>query len=419
MTKISDVQSPEELAKVWEENHFSNKPASNVRHKDVKAYIEKLAGLGLETNEVGSSFGSREIYQIEWGNGPTRILMWSQMHGDEPTATSALMDMFVFLESSKGEREWVDRLADEVTVRAVPMLNPDGADLFQRRNLQYIDINRDARRLESPEGRLLKRLRDEWDPDIGFNLHNQQELTSVGKTFNQATNSLLAVSGRQDGSTYPGHERNKRLCAVMIDALNRFIPGNIGRYDDSHNPLAFGDMISAWGTPVILVETGGFHGKDEEFLVKLNFVAYLSAFQSLVNGTEATADPGVYENLPFNSTDRLFNYIFREAMIVNFQESDVPFLADIAINRERRRAESTPPVFVQEIGDLKVYKGLEDIDASGYYVVSPSGLLKIGSAGHLLFYKRDRDINWQTTDLPIVFAPDGEFDDGDWIKPLP
>ena len=61
----------------------------------------------------------------------------------------------------------------------------------------------------------------------------------------------------------------------MISALNNFIQGHIARYDDEYNPRAFGDRISEWGTPVILIETGALHGKDEMFLVKMNFVAYL------------------------------------------------------------------------------------------------------------------------------------------------
>ncbi|MDH3493633.1 MAG: hypothetical protein OEM82_08800, partial [Acidobacteriota bacterium] len=290
--------------------------------------------------------------------------------------------------------------------------------LFQRRNLQFIDINRDARRLVTPEGALLKRLRDDWEPEIGFNLHNQQELTTVGSTFKQATNSFLAVSGREDGSTYEGHERNKRLCSVMIGALNEFIEGNIGRYEDDYNPRAFGDMISRWGTPVMLIETGGFHGRDESYLIKLNFIAYLTALQSLVDGTQETADPLDYESLPSNSTGTLFNYILRKAIIVNFAKSKVPFTADIAINRERRRADQTPPVFVQEIGDLDDYKGLDEYDVEDYFVVSTTGLLKIGSRGHLLFYKKARSINWDVRDLTKTFAPDGEFKDGLWVKPL-
>ena len=49
------------------------------------------------------------------------------------------------------------------------MLNPDGAERFQRRNAQSIDINRDALRLQTPEGRTLKAVRDRFQPRIGFN----------------------------------------------------------------------------------------------------------------------------------------------------------------------------------------------------------------------------------------------------------
>ncbi|MFN2392166.1 MAG: M14 family zinc carboxypeptidase, partial [Pyrinomonadaceae bacterium] len=256
------AQTPKDLAQIWEKQHVSKLQPSQVRHKDLQKYLEQLKGFGLKVEEVGRSYANREIYQIEWGKGTTKVFMWSQMHGDEPTATSALIDMFALLQENR-DKDWVKKLENTLTIRAVPMLNPDGAELYQRRNLQFIDINRDARALETPEGRLLKKLRDEWSPNIGFNLHNQNSLTTVGNTNKQATISLLAVSGNAEGKSNEGHLRNKRLCTLIVDALNQFIKGHIGRYDDTYNPRAFGDMISAWGTPVILIETGAFHGKDE------------------------------------------------------------------------------------------------------------------------------------------------------------
>ena len=36
-------------------------------------------------------------------------------------------------------------MLDNLTIHVVPMLNPDGAERYQRRNVQDIDINRDAR----------------------------------------------------------------------------------------------------------------------------------------------------------------------------------------------------------------------------------------------------------------------------------
>ena len=416
MSQITDAQSPKEFAKVWEKTHISTKFPSNVRHLDVKRYIRQLRKLGLKTEEIGRSFENREIYQVEWGRGKTKVFMWSQMHGDEPTATSALVDMLAFLQTNRNNKKWVKKLEEKITIRAIPMLNPDGAELFQRRNLQYIDINRDAVALETPEGQILKRLRDEFQPDIGFNLHNQQELTNVGETAKQATISFLAVSGREDGESYPGFERNKRICAVMIKALNQFIKGNIGRYDDTYNPRAFGDRISSWGTPVILVETGGMHKKDEMFLVKLNFVAYLAALQSLVDGSQNKADAKVYENLPYNSGSKLYNHVFRAATVVNFQNDNEEFVADVAVNRERRRQETLAPTYVRDIGDLSVYKGLDEYDLQGYYLVSSSGQLRLGSRSKFLIYKKSRKIDWTEENFAEKYPPDAIFSKGIWIK---
>ncbi len=411
----TNAQTAKDFAADWERQHFSRILPSNLRHADLKKQLDELKKLGLKIEEAGRSYDDREIYQIEWGKGATKVFMWSQMHGDEPTATPALLDMFVYLQKNRG-KSWVKELEKSLTIRAVPMLNPDGAELFQRRNLQAIDINRDAAALETPEGRLLKKLRDDWSPDIGFNLHNQNPLTTVGKTPKQATISFLAVLGNAEGKTNDGHERNKRICTVMISALENFIKGHIGRYDDSYNPRAFGDMISAWGTPVILIETGALHNKDEMFLVKLNFIAYLSALKSLVDKSEAKADPKIYDNLPFNDSGNLYNYIFRNANIINFAENPEPFTADISINVERRRANEAAPTYIREIGDLSIFWGLDEYDAKDFYLIPKNGLLRVGASGEFLFYKKTRQIDWTTKDLEKVFPPDAIFSNGKWTR---
>ena len=409
------AQTPKDFAQLWEKQHVSAIQPSNARHADLKKYLDELKSIGIKAEEVGRSYQNREIYQMEWGRGSTKIFMWSQMHGDEPTATSALVDMFAFLQQNRG-KDWVKRLENALTIRAVPMLNPDGAELFQRRNLQSIDINRDARDLQTPEGRLLKKLRDEFAPDIGFNLHNQNSLTTAGNTNKQATVSLLAVLGNAEGKSNAGYERNKRICAVMIDALNEFIKGHISRYDDEYNPRAFGDNISAWGTPVILIETGALHGKDEMFLVKLNFVAYLSAFNAIADGSEKNANSKIYSDLPFNDSGNLFNVIFRQANIINFAQTAEPFAVDVAVNAERRRASENAPFYVQEIGDLSVNAGLDEYDGKDFYLVPKKGFLRVGASGEFLFYKKSRKVDWKAKDLEKSFPPDAVFSNGKWTK---
>lgn len=409
------AQTPAELSDIWENEHVSRILPSNVRHKDLKVYLEDLKKLGVKVNEVGRSYSQREIYQMEFGKGPLKVFLWSQMHGDEPTATSALIDLFTVLQKNR-DKDWVKKIEGAMTIRAVPMLNPDGSEAYMRRNMQGLDINRDATNLKSPEAQLLKKLRDEWSPNIGFNLHNQNALTTAGATAKQAAISFLIVYGDAEKTPSEGHDRNRRLAAAMVRSIETYIPGHIGRYDDEFTSSAFGDNFSAWGTPVILIETGALAGKTEMFLVKMNFVAIATALKSLADGSEKTFDPAIYEGLPRNSSGRLMNIIFRNSSLVNKSKPTDILIADIGANTERRRAEFIAPTVIRRIGDLSGVTGLEEYDASGFYAVGRFQPLAAGGFAEMLFYKKDRQVDWAATDLEKTFPPDAIFSLGKWIK---
>ncbi len=431
------TQTAEKFASIWEKEHISHIAPSDVRHADLKNYLDQLKKLGLAVNEVGRSNANREIYQIEFGHGSLKVFMWSQMHGDEPTATSALMDMLAWLQKNH-KNDLVKKIADTMTIRAVPMLNPDGEEMYQRRNLQGIDINRDAIDLKTPEARLLKQLRDDWSPAIGFNLHNQGALTTVGHSPSQASISLLVVYGDAAKTTNSGLERNTRLASQIVLALQKFIPGHIARYGDEYTASAFGDNFSAWGTPVILIETGALYGKDEMFLVKMNFVAFMTVLESLAIGSEQTQDTAPYVSLIENGSGGLVNFIFRRATIVNqapptpaanaaadltsAQPTPVPTpttlmsIADLAAVTERRRASLIAPTTIRSVGELSGTRGLEEYDASGFNVRQRFGNAKTGELAEFFFYKKGRVVDWASLDLEKQFPPDAIFSTGKWIK---
>ncbi|MFN0278147.1 MAG: M14 family zinc carboxypeptidase [Pyrinomonadaceae bacterium] len=411
----AQAQTAEKYAADWEREHISRIVPSDLRHADLRKYLDQLKKLGVTVNEVGRSYANREIYQIEWGKGPLKVFLWSQMHGDEPTATSALVDMFAFLQKNRG-KDWVRKVEEKLMIRAVPMLNPDGAEIYQRRNLQGIDINRDALDLKSPEAQLLKKLRDDWNPAIGINLHNQAALSTVGTSTNQAAISLLVVFGDAAKTTSLGHERNQRLASAMTASLQKFIPGHISRYSDEWSPTAFGDNFSAWGTPTILIETGGLHSKDELFLVKMNFVAFMSGLDSLATGSEQTQDANAYFSLPANSSGRLYSFIFRRANVIDSSIEGASSVADIAVVTDRRRASFVAPSFIRQIGDLANFRGLEEYDVSGFNVIQRLGNLKSGELAEFLFYRKDRIVDWSVTDIEKQFPPDAIFSGSKWIK---
>lgn len=409
-TMSANAQTPKELAELWEKHQVATKFPSDAKHADLKVYLEKLRGIGVSVNEVGRSYQGREIYQMQFGKGPLRVFMWSQMHGDEPTATSTLVDMFAFFQQNRS-LPWVTEIEEKLTIRAVPMLNPDGAEVYKRFNAQNLDINRDALNLKSPEAQLLKRLREEWQPAIGFNLHNQRELTTVGNAPRQAAISLLVVYGDAAKTPSEGHSRNERIAAVMVKALNEFIPGYIGRYGDEWTPTAFGDNFSAWGTPVILVETGALHGKDEKFLVKMNFVAYLTALRSIVTGSERSQDPNLYIYLPENGSGSLVNFVFRGGGIV--KGDGTVSLGDISAVTQRRRASFLQSNVISVVGNIGRVRGLEEYDASQFNIVQRLGQMQSGKVAEFYFYRKDRVIDWKTLDVNTT-KPDAVFSFGKW-----
>jgi zinc carboxypeptidase len=408
-------QTAAEFAEMWDKHHVSHIFPSDVRHKDLQKYLDDLKKSGLKVSEVGRSFQNREIYQMEFGKGPLKVFMWSQMHGDEPTATSALIDVFAFLQNNR-ELPWVKRIEETMTFRAVPMLNPDGQELYQRRSSQDVDINRDARDLKTPEAQLLKKLRDDWSPAIGFNLHDQNALTTVGLTNKQAAISLLVVYGDAAKTPTDGLERNRRICGLIVQALQPYIPGNIGRYDDGYTSTAFGDNFSAWGTPVILIETGGLHGKEGMFLVKMNFIAMMTALHSLADGSEKNASSIPYDTLPHNSSGRVLTYIFRNATIVDRADPDQLVISSIGAVDERRRASFVPQVSIRAVSALTGMSGLEEYDASNFFVIQKFGRLKAGESAELLFFKKDRQIDWKSETFEKDYPPDAVFSLGKFVK---
>lgn len=380
--------APTELARVWDTERVSSSFSPLVDHAEV---VKRLEGLKqsapdlFTVDRIGQSIEGRSINHVRFGRGPFVVLLWSQMHGDEPSATSALFDVFEYLRRHRDEPV-ARRIVDALTVHVVPMLNPDGAARFQRRNAQSIDVNRDALMLQTPEGQLLKTLRDRLNPRIGFNLHNQSWRTSVGRPPKPASISLLSVAFDEARSMNEGRALTKRTCAIIRDALEPFALGQIGRYDDSFEVRAFGDNVTKWGTPVVLIETGGWPGtgNPDPALVRLNFVAILTALDALATGRVHEADPARYDSLPENES-RLFYILVKNASIVN-GAGVPPFTGDIGIVSNRFVAEEGGrksvrlSLRIEDLGDLRTFGALETIDATGLVATPMFGedLLKPG-----------------------------------------
>ncbi len=383
--------SPEHLWQAWPDARFVTTPAPCLRPAELETDLRKLEQRyegRLTLEEIGRSFQGRAIHMFTLGHGPRKVLLWSQMHGDEPSATPALLDIADYLLANAEQPEAAAILA-ELTLLMVPMLNPDGSEIYQRRNAQGIDVNRDALDLATPEGRLLKRLRDEHQPILGFNLHDQNRRTAVGDTGVLATNAVLAVAGDPEGTVTAGRRRTRRACAAIVEALAPFVPGGMARYDEDWSPRAFGDNLTAWGTPVVLIESGGLPaGFDFAELTRLNFVAILTVLQGLVRDDLAGYNPQVYEDLKRNQNGSWVDVVVRGGEVLQ-PGTTTPYRADLAFNVFRDDRElagcasggaAGSRIFeaggaagsrIFDLGDAGFLGAGREIDATGAMVLAP------------------------------------------------
>ncbi|MBC7895558.1 MAG: peptidase M14 [Cytophagaceae bacterium] len=344
-----------------------------------RAIAPFLESSRLKVEQVGTSMQGRALRAITFGRGSTTVLLWSQMHGDEATATMALADIIAWL-TAPGDDARRDRLANTLTVTMVPMLNPDGAERFQRENAAGIDINRDARLLSTPEARTLKGLHDRLTPDFGFNLHDQNARTRVGRNGPQAGIALLAPAADAARSWGPLRTRARLVAATLARSFGSEIPGRVSKYDDAFNPRAFGDLMATWGTSTVLIESGALpDDPDKQALRRLNAAAIITALDAIATGAIESANPDDYERLPFNASGA-YDLLVRGGQLV--LPGSPPLRADVAINYDDAVARTGGRV--REVGDLSAVAALDTVDASGLFLhvrseATAGGVLPLGA----------------------------------------
>jgi hypothetical protein len=313
--------------------------------------------LGLAT--AGRSFEGRTICSVSAGSGGTRVLLWSQMHGDESTATRALGDIFRYLAGTSAE-PLTRVLLSKLTILALPMLNPDGAERCTRRTAQSIDMNRDALALRTPEARLLTSTAARFGPSVSFNLHDQ-ELSTTGDGREITALALLAPAFDASRSDNPSRAAAKKVASYLAGIAGELAPGRIARYDDAFEPRAFGDTFQRKGYGTVLIESGHARGDAGKMSIrKMNFVAILAALERIAESTIDATPTAAYDRLPGNGK-RAYDVIVRN---VTVNSPGGPYTADLGISRQVDTHPEEPPRLV-DAGDLGIFSGMEEFNGSG------------------------------------------------------
>ena len=329
----------------------------------------------LKVSEIGKSVQDRAIYKVEFGVGKTKILMWSQMHGNEATTTKGLFDFFNFLQS---DSEIAKNIKQNYTLLCIPMLNPDGCFLYTRENANGVDLNRDAFLATQPEMKVLRAVYEDFQPDCCYNLHDQRTIFGTEGFNLPATISFLSPA-YNDEREY----NDVRLSAIQVinkmnKVLQQYIPNQIGRFDDSYNVNCTGDYFTTQKTPTILFEAGHYNNDyDRDLVRKYVFTALLSSFSDSYENVIVDNELSNYLNIPQNNKS-FYDFIYKNVKIIdNNEEKIINFAAQYT--EVVSEGELKFVAEIVKIDDLQNFNGHIEYDcAGGLFSINGNNFPKIG-----------------------------------------
>lgn len=318
--------------------------------------------------EIGRSTLDKPIYMARFGNGNTKILAWSQMHGNEANATLAMLDI---LETWEKYPEFKTQLLDKIQLDFIFMLNPDGSQEWKRRNALDIDLNRDFIKQSSKEFTILNNIVEATQYDYALNLHEQRTIFSTDG-INPATLSFLAPSENVEREITGTRKKCMAVIQALYHKMNTLIPSHIARYTDEFYSTSTGDNFTKMGIPTILFEGGHYENDYQRVETRKNYaISLYYALKIISENPDSTKDWEKYLDIPENKETH-YDIIYRNVKL----NTDFPCVVDIAIQyREDKLADKEDITFtpiVVEIGDCGNKKGWKEIDCTNKIYKSKS-----------------------------------------------
>lgn len=348
-----------------------------LRSRDQVALLNQLVARGggrVELAEIGRSPEGNPLHTLRLGRrGGRRVLMWARQHGDEPECTAALNTV---LHKLVGDPAWPVGAAilEACDILVFPMVNPDGADRCTRACAMGIDLNREARVQETPEGALLAGLQRTFQPEFAFNLHdmNPRRTTRTGKPDVVAIAFQSCPFDETDRDN-PQRLKAKAVIAEMLDAVRTQTPF-IARYAADFMKRGFGDAMMSWGAASILIESGSRppgHTSDS-FVIRLHALALATGLYAIATGADERADPAAYDTIPFDAGAFEFDHMVRGAKVFDAATrlcvgADLAWATELQEPRvdECRQYRSA----ISGVGDLYAEWAREEVAAAGHVLV--------------------------------------------------
>ncbi|WP_417237963.1 M14 family zinc carboxypeptidase [Bizionia sp.] len=317
----------------------------------------KILPKNVTVSVEGLSVEKRSIYSIKLGTGQKRIMLWSQMHGNETTTTKALFDV---LNTFKTQNS----ILDACTILIIPILNPDGAEVYTRLNANNVDLNRDAQNLSQPESRVLRDCFNRFKPNFCFNLHGQRTIFSVDNTSQSATVSFLSPAEDAERTLTNTRKIAMELIAVMQTDLQKYIPNQVALYDDGFNHNCVGDTFQSLGVPTVLFEAGHYSNDYNREITRAFIYKSLMVALDTISKLELTGEGYQdYLKIPENGT------CFLDIIIRNVLHQNKPI--DVGVQYQEMLINNTIQFVpkIEKLEPLDGYFGHRELDAKGAKVL--------------------------------------------------
>ena len=349
-----------DLEQLFNQNKEQSLRGRYITLDDIEPLLKK-SNTNNQLEVVGKSVLDKPIYKYQIGTGKIKILLWSQMHGNESTTTKGLFD---FLNVLQSDSDLARKLLKSFTFCCIPMLNPDGAKLYTRENANKVDLNRDSQNLSQPESKVLRVIFESFKPDFCFNLHDQRTIFGVSDTGKPATVSFLSPAYNEAREINESRLKAINLIAGINDVLQQYIPGQIGRFDDSFNINCIGDTFQYMGVPTVLFEAGHFQNDYlREETRKYIFMALISSFQILNENDVVDNKFDKYLSIPQNKVV-FYDFMYKN---IKINYDGIEIITNFAVQYKEELVENQVcfVAYIVKIGKLDDCFGHFEYDAEG------------------------------------------------------
>ncbi len=353
--------------------------------------LQMFSKVNYKSNTIGTSFEGKSINEYLIGSGSRGFIGWSQMHGNEATATYAIHDLLLYLQLCVDE-DWYDEVFRRVHVRLIPMVNPDGAERWTRRTAQGIDPNRDAVAQVAKETQLLMSRVRASGAELALNLHDQRDLFHLEGKKESAVISFLAPSTDKDRGMNPVRRKAMNWVSHFHKRLKDFHEPGAGRYTDEFYPTAFGENVQKMGIPTVLIESGAWPNDSQRKLArKLNFHILLNAILTLSDSHIIDQYPkSDYDTIPLNS-NKQWGFLVRNVRIGKEESLLVDLGIEFKYYPNRAEGALYRKAVVGDIGDLSAHVGLDELDAKGAWFERGSRQVHLDDPASFTLYRDGLD----------------------------